>query len=122
MMKRLIFTFLFATHLCVGAQTLIVSHTDGSETRISLSSQPVVRYEDAVMTVAGENLNIRIPLGDVKGYTFDTGSGLQGITMDADGSADYMIDMNGRIVPLSWDRPGVYVVRINGKYVKCLKK
>lgn len=107
----------------VSAQTLVVCQTDGSEIRIALSSQPKISYDEtAMMRIAGESLDIEIPLGQVRSYKFDLGSGVADVENTSEEYGDHMIDMNGRIVPLTWDRPGVYLVKINGRYVKCIKR
>lgn len=127
-MKKLkIATFLLAScmssSLLSEAQDLVVVYVDGTQTQIALSSKPRISFEEAVMKVSGENLDLVIPMGDVKNYRFATESKVQDIENGLTGlDGDHMIDMNGHIVPLNWNRPGVYVVKVNGKYVKCIKK
>lgn len=111
--------------LTAHAQQLVLQHTDGTATEINLSEQPKLTFDGVQMMVTTTTLQLQFVLGDISGYRFKQtdAAGVRSVSNNGLGcESDYMTDMNGRRVPLTYRKPGLYIIEVNGKRVKCIKK
>lgn len=130
---------------------LIVNHKDGTQTRVELSTRPNVTFQNDSVNIASTSVTLKYAVADVARFTYENvGSGILSTKNDAtyrmDGDNLYFTGIatadkislytaEGKLLPvkllssasgfclsISGLPSGIYLLKVNGRTAKIVKK